>query len=116
MSETRKSGLVTILVGSLIASLLACGTFAYLWIDRSIRLTYAELSSHSTGQARDLAFLLLAEEWASLSEDQVLRRLEAETARRPQDKIFVKHEPLEHFIWFGNTRFEFQADRLAKIQ
>lgn len=107
---------MTLLVGALVASLLACGIFAYLWIDRSVTLTYAEAGSRSTEQARDLAFALLAHEWSGLSENEVLKRLNAETARRPQDRILVKHEPLDHVIWFDSIRFEFQTDRLAKIR
>lgn len=102
--------------GTLVASLLACGIFAYLWIDRSVTLTYVEAGNRSTEQARDLAFALLAQEWSGLSEDEVLKRLNAEAARRPQDKILVKHEPIDHVIWFDSTRFEFQAGRLVKIR
>ena len=107
---------MTLLAGALVASLLACGIFAYLWIDRSVTLTYVEAGSRSTEQARDLSFALLAREWSGLSENEVLKRLNAEAARRPQDKILVKHEPLDRVIWFDSIRFEFQADRLAKIR
>ena len=111
---TRRT--TTVLVGALVSSLLACGIFAYLWIDRAVTLSYAEAGARSTEQARDLAFALLAREWSGLSEEEVLKRLNAEAARRPQDKILVKHEPLDHTIWFGGTRFEFQSGRLAKIR
>ncbi|WP_354443014.1 Imm58 family immunity protein [Ottowia thiooxydans] len=106
----------TILTGALVVSLLACSMFAYLWIDRAASLTYAEAGNHSTEQARDLMFTLLIHEWAELSEEEVLGRLQAESARRPQDRILVKHEPLEHLIWFDGVRFEFQGGELSRIR
>jgi hypothetical protein len=47
---TRRT--VAVLVGALVASLLACGILAYLWIDRAVTLTYAEAGSRCTAELR----------------------------------------------------------------
>jgi len=115
-SNQENPRLVAVLALALAASIVGCGVLAYLWIDRSISLGYAVSGARSSEQARDLLSTLLEREWQGLAEDEVLTRLTAEAARRPQDQILVKAEPSEHLIWFNNTRFEFQSGKLAKIR
>ena len=112
----RLSRATLIWTTALAMSLLACGVLAYMWIDRSITLTYVDLSMQSTSRANELMRSLLQHEWAGLSDAEVLRRLNAEAARRPQENIFVKPEPDEHFIWFDSTQFVFQDGRLVEIR
>jgi hypothetical protein len=117
MIETGKSRRSTMfMIAGLVILFVGCITFAYLWLDRSISISYLDSSNRTTEQAYLRISALLEREWANLSEQEVLARLEAEAKRYPRDEILVKRDTSENVIWFNNTRFEFKSGRLAKIR
>jgi hypothetical protein len=117
MSEVRKVGqLNALMAGGLALSLIGCAVFAYLWVDRSLSLSYMDSSQRSSAQGYAQLADLVGQEWAGLPESEVLKRLQAAAARHPQESIVVKHDPSEGVIWFGSTRFEFQSGRLQSVR
>lgn len=104
---------VTILLalGFLIAS-VGCAVLAYLWIDRSITLSYVSASHQTTADALSRLSLLLETEWIGMSEEDLLQKLQGANRRSGQE-ILIKKEG--NVIWFDNIRFELEAGRLKKI-
>lgn len=92
---------------------LGCIALAYLWIDRSITLSYLEASHETTADALSRVSLLLEGEWNGLSEADLLRKLR-EANRRSEGEALIKRE--ENVIWFDTIRFEFESGRLRKIE
>lgn len=101
------------LVATLFAACLALG---YLWIDRSITLSYVEASIRNTGEARDQATMLLAHEWKELRTDDVYARLQKIKEQTKDAETLLKRESTEGVIYFGNLRFKFENDRLAEVK
>lgn len=98
---------------ALIASLVGCAVFAYLWIDRSITLSYVNHGADASSAAAHRMEALLANEWRGMPEGVVLEKLQAEAARQPSKSILVKKE--NGVIWFDDTRFNFEAGRLKSV-
>lgn len=101
------------LIALLTTAILACTVLAYLWIDRSISLSYAtqEIAT-ANSSVRNLGNLL-ANEWRGMPESEVLQRLQKVVARMPDAGIVIKKE--EDAIWFDEVRFNFKDGRLATI-
>lgn len=117
MSEVRKVGPLNALMAvGLVSSLIGCAVFAYLWIDRSLSLTYMDASQRTTEQGYAQLAELVRQEWVGLPESEVLKRLQAAAAKHPQGNIVVKHDPSESVIWFGSTRFEFESGKLQSVR
>ncbi|WP_174933007.1 Imm58 family immunity protein [Burkholderia lata] len=99
---------------SLIFILLAlCATFAYMWVDRSISLSYANQSLSSSNAALNSIENLLGDSWKGMEKDTLVKRLQAEAAARPADSILVKEE--KNVIWFGDVRFNIENGFLKNI-
>ena len=98
---------------ALIASLVGCAVLAYLWIDRSITLSYVNQSADASNVATRHLEWLLGSAWSGMSENAVLEKLQLEATRHPNDSIIVKRE--DGVIWFGETRFNFEHGRLKSI-
>ncbi|MCD9230636.1 Imm58 family immunity protein [Ralstonia pseudosolanacearum] len=87
--------------------------FAYLWIDRSISLSYARQGEDTAiGTVRGLE-LILEHEWRGLPEPEVFHKLNAVAAQGAGAKIVVKKEG--NIIWFDEVRFNFDEGRLKSI-
>lgn len=104
---------VTLLIAALIASLIGCAVLAYLWIDRSITLSYTNQSMETSRASIRRFEYLLTSEWGGMPESVVLQKLQAEVARFPEEKIVLKKEG--DIIWFDQIRFNFEQGRLKKI-
>jgi hypothetical protein len=98
---------------ALIFSLLGCVVFAYLWIDRSISLSYARQGADADHAAVRRLELLLGVTWKGMPESAVLEKLQAEAARHPAESIVVKKEA--DVIWFDETQFHFEQGRLKRV-
>lgn len=103
----------TALIAALVASLIGCALFAYLWIDRSISLSYLNQSIDASNVALRRLEDLLGNEWSGMLEKSVLEKLQAEAVRHPNEKIVIKKE--NDVIWFDEIRFSFEQGRLKKI-
>lgn len=106
---------VAFLWSTIVALLVACGALGYLWIDRTISLSYLIESARATEQARDQAIALLANEWRGQGQDAVLKRL-TEAKKISKEDVLLKRETDENIIWFGQLRFEFTGNRLSEIR
>ncbi len=101
------------LVAVLFATCLALG---YLWIDRSITLSYVHAGIRSTGEARDEATMLLAHEWKDMRADDVFVKLRKIKEQTKDVDTLLKREPTEGVIYFGQLRFNFENDRLVEVK
>lgn len=102
------------LVSGLIISLLGCAALAYLWIDRSITLSYVNQSLDASIDAgRHLNFLLM-DEWIGMPENKILQKLTLNASHHPEEKILIKKDG-DNVIWYGQIRFEFEVGQLKKI-
>lgn len=102
----------TILVGCLLLSLIGCGVFAYLWIDRSITLAYLSQSADSQAdEIRDLK-LLLASEWQDMPREKIMLKLQFQAAR---NKIIISEDHKNDAIWFDEVPFYFVSGKLKQI-
>ena len=102
-----------VMAAALTVSLLGCAIFAYLWIDRSISLSYARQSADAESASIRKLERLLGVAWAGMTEDAVLKMLQAEAARHPAENIVVKKE--RDVIWFDETRFNFEQGKLKSV-
>lgn len=102
-----------ILSACLVVSLIACAVFIYLWIDRSISLSYLDQSYTATNRSMNRLERLLEADWRGLPEEQVLQRLQKATTSLPVPQPIVKKE--DGMIWFDEVRFNFTQGRLASI-
>ena len=104
---------LTLSTGALIAALAGCTAFAYLWIDRSVTLSYVKQSADASEASIRSLERLLGAAWSGMSESAVLEKLQAEAARHPNEGIVVKKE--DGVIWFDEIRFNFEQGRLKSV-
>jgi hypothetical protein len=96
-------------------SLMGCCVLAYLWIDRSITLSYVNQSYETSNNiARNLT-QLIESEWHGLSESVIRKKLENAAQRHSDEKILVKFDKNEGVIWFEDSSFNFNNGYLSKI-
>ncbi|MFJ1298538.1 Imm58 family immunity protein [Pseudomonadota bacterium AL_CKDN230030165-1A_HGKHYDSX7] len=98
---------------ALVASLMACAAFAYMWIDRSITLTYVKAGCDLESASRQDLERLLSAAWMGMSESMILDRLHAEMARHPAEHSFVKRE--DDGISFNQIQFNFEQGKLTSV-
>jgi hypothetical protein len=96
---------------------LALTSFAiYFFVDQAISFSYLKESLRTTESGNAQLKQLIAADWEGLSENEVLHRLRAATAKSTDTTNLIKREPDEGFIWFGNARFEFKDGRLVAVR
>jgi hypothetical protein len=94
---------------------LGCIFFAHQWIDTSITLAYLDTSSQEfLGVKRALA--LLENEWLGISEAELLKKLEAESDRQPDENIVIFKDDESNTIVFDTIHFEFESGKLKRIK
>lgn len=102
-----------LMAAALMVSLLGCVVLAYLWIDRSISLSYARQSADADSAATRRLERLLGIAWKGMPESAVLEKLRAEAARDPAENIVINKEA--DVIWFDETRFNFEQGKLKSV-
>ncbi|WP_176456848.1 Imm58 family immunity protein [Bordetella genomosp. 5] len=102
-----------ILAVALTLSLCACALFAYLWIDRSITLTYTSASFDLNAAVTRQLKVLLEVAWVGMPEDEVVQKLQAASERLPTKHSFIKKE--ENVIWFNQVPFTFDDGKLVSV-
>ncbi|AQW32370.1 Imm58 family immunity protein [Ralstonia syzygii subsp. celebesensis] len=108
MTKATKAAIV-MLAFSVSTSVL----FAYLWIDRSISLSYARQGEDTAIETVRGLELVIEHEWRGLPESEVLQKLNAVAAQGAGAKIVVKKEG--NVIWFDEVRFNLDEGRLKSI-
>jgi Immunity protein 58 len=96
-------------------SIASCLSLAYLWIDRSISLSYMSASNRTTEEARDQAFKLLAREWSKKTPDEVFAKLALIKEQSRESELVLKRELPDNTILFGNLRFKFINNQLIEV-
>lgn len=93
---------------------VSCLFFAYLWIDRSITLSYVNASVESEIRARIIITDLIENEWYGKSSNEVYQKLSEEVNKHPEKNIVLKKTGSG--IDFDNFNFYFEADKLKKVE
>jgi hypothetical protein len=105
----RNMSIITIL---LIIAIITCMVLAYLWVDRSISLSYARQSVDMGNNVINGLESLLEEEWRGMPESEVFQKLKKTAAMRKPEAIIKKEGTI---IWFDDIPFKFEKEMLAKI-
>ncbi|KAB0650448.1 hypothetical protein F7R23_24355 [Burkholderia diffusa] len=114
MQEGIRRTMKSIIYHSIVFTLSTlCAIFAYLLVDRSISLSYANQSLSESNAALNSIENLLGDAWKGMERDTLVKRLQAEAAARPADSILVKEE--KNVIWFGDVRFNIENGFLKNI-
>ncbi len=93
--------------------ILTCSLFAYLWVDRSISLGYANQSLSQSNASLQSLEQLLSNSWHGMPKQVLLEKLRNQAEARPDALNYVKDEG--SVVWFGEIRFNLENDRLANI-
>ena len=115
MNFISKNWVAFSLAAVLLLSLCGCVVLAYLWIDRSITLSYANASVRTSESAVKNLGLLIEGEWRGLAKNQVFAKLKIVAQHHPQKDLIVKEDP-DGSIWFEEINFVFENDRLVQVR
>lgn len=94
-------------------TLLSSIIFAYLWIDRSISLSYMEASFITSNNENQSLLIILNDELRGKSTQDIIKKLETIIIKHPNKNLFIKNE--DDHVWFGDIKFEFKEGRLKEI-
>ncbi|QBB71974.1 hypothetical protein ELE36_17280 [Pseudolysobacter antarcticus] len=97
----------------LCVSVMANVMLAYLWIDRSLTLSYVSQSADSSADALQNLMRVLETEWRGLPESDVLQKLQKTLSQSPKADLYIKKD--EGIIWFGNVPFYLEQGALKHI-
>lgn len=104
---------IMLLTISLVTALMGCLVLAYLWIDRSISLTYMQQSYETERSSVESLQKLIASEWKGMPEAQLQMKLEQAAARMSERAVVVKKE--DESIWFDQVAFNIKQGKLDSI-
>lgn len=94
-------------------SLASCVVLTYLWIDKSISLSYLQQSYEAERQSVEILERLVASEWRGMTEDAVLKKLEEAASKTGRSPVVVKREG--DVIWFDQIRFNIERGKLSSV-
>jgi ABC-type multidrug transport system fused ATPase/permease subunit len=98
---------------SVVTAFIGCVVFAYLWIDRSISLSYMQQSYETERSSVESLQKLIASEWKGMPEAQVQKKLEQVAAQMPERAVVVKKE--DESIWFDQVTFNIKQGKLDSV-
>lgn len=98
---------------SLVTAVAGCLVLAYLWIDRSISLSYMQQSYETERSSVEILQKLVASEWKDMPESQVQKKLEQVAAQMPRRNVVVKKE--DESIWFDQVAFNIKQGKLDSV-
>lgn len=114
--DKMRSKKVMLLTAGFLLSFLGCIILGYLWIDRSLSLTYTMDSLDTTLNASKRLESLLTNDWKGLEQKDVVRKLKSESKRYPEDNLVIKkYDEDKNTIWFDDIPFYFENNKLKKI-
>jgi uncharacterized protein (DUF169 family) len=102
-----------LLLISLVTAVIGCAVLAYLWIDRSISLSYMQQSYEAERSSVESLQKLIASEWKGMPEAQVQKKLEQVAAQMPKRAVVVKKE--DESIWFDQAAFNIKQGKLESV-
>ncbi len=106
--------IATIILSVLLVMVLAlCVFVTYLWIDRSVTLTYVNASLDSEVRSRGIITGIVENEWRGKSQSEIYRKLNMEVKKYPEKSIILKKT--EKGIDFDSIHFQFENGKLKKI-
>ena len=105
---------IAVLIFFLFASISGCVVFSYLWIDRSITLSYVTEGLEVNKNAIDNLKLIVELQWQDMPKSEVLKKLTKLQQNYPETNFILKQDQ-DGSLWFEDINFVFQSDRLEKI-
>jgi putative signal peptide protein len=93
--------------------LILCFFFAYMWIDRSITLTYMELSFEEKVSSNERFARIILKEWKGKSTFDIEKRIQTIAKDISNNENLIKWE--DDSLWFNNIQFIFEKDKLIGI-
>lgn len=100
----------------LVLTLFLCMLFAYLWIDRSITLSYVYASLDSEVRARAIITEVIKRDWCGKPEDEVYHKLLMVIEKYQDETIVLKKSDDGKGIEFDNFHFQFDNGKLKNIE
>jgi hypothetical protein len=94
-------------------SLLGSSLLAYLWIDRSISLSYLKQSYDTERSSVENLQELIALEWKGLPEDQLQKKLEKAASQLSGRAVVVKKDG--SIMWFDQVAFNIKQGKLDTV-
>lgn len=104
---------IVILSISLIFSVLLSAVLAYLWIDRSISLSYMMHSYETEKNSMAILEKLISLEWKGLSKQQLQMKLESATKEMAYLDAVIKDDGST--IWVNQVAFILINDRVERV-
>lgn len=104
---------IMLLTISLVTAVMGCLVLAYLWIDRSISLTYMQQSYETEHSSVESLQKLIASEWKGMPAAQLQMKLEQAAAQMPKRAVVVKKE--DESIWFDQVAFNIKQGKLDSV-
>ena len=77
-------------------ALLSSITFAYLWIDRAISLSYMEASFITSNNENQSLLIILNDELKDKSTQEIIKKLETIITKHPNKNLFIKFQRLSY--------------------
>lgn len=87
--------------------------FFYMWIDRSITLTYTELSYDEAVDSNEKLARIVLKEWKGKSASAVERKLKMIAEDINDNTTLIKWE--DGFLCFNNIQFVFEEGKLIGV-
>ncbi|QUP55211.1 hypothetical protein GO998_16440 [Ralstonia syzygii] len=97
------------------ALVVVCVALAYRVFDQGITRTYLDASVESSDRHIKLLTSLIEEDWRGMTQEQVLRCLEAVAQKRPPGSTVLKRDQETGAILFEGVRFEFVDGKLVHV-
>lgn len=107
-----KKSTVILSILSVLLSIL-CFFFFYMWIDRSITLTYTELSYDEALASNEKLARIVLKEWKGKSASAVERKLKMIAEDINDNTALIKWE--DGFLCFNNIQFVFEEGKLIGV-
>jgi hypothetical protein len=93
-----------------------CLLLMYRVFDMGISRTYADASMKDTARHGELLASIIEHEWAGMTEDQLMPKLQAYVKSHPDDEIFIAKDAEEHAVYLGDVSFDFKDGKLSKVR
>ena len=94
---------------------VVCVALAYRVLAQGITRTYLDASIESLDRHIKLLTSLIEEDWRGMTQEQVMRHLEAVAQKQPPGSTVLKRDQETGAILFEGMRFEFVDGKLVHV-
>ena len=94
---------------------ICCLALVYRIFDQGISRTYLSADRETCTRHTALLIELIEHEWIGHDQGQIMSRLKAYVATKPEGSIILKQDPIDRSIALEGIRFEFRDGKLARV-